>query len=700
MRCWTEYNGHDHVISGRKEKYDNTIYSFDIETTSYLVLNDLVLPAEDYENLTKKEQQECKKCSCMYIWMFSINDTVYYGRTWEEFVIFMGRLNEAVPELKIIFVHNLAFEFQYIKSYFKMKEVMARVSHKVMKARLKDYNVEFRCSYIMTNSALAELPKTFNLPVKKLVGNLDYNKVRTPKTTLTEEELAYCENDCLVVYHYIRYELQTYENVKNIPLTATGHVRRELKNLIRRDYKYKRLTAKMINTNPVIYAMLCEAFAGGFTHANYTYASDIIENVDSWDFTSSYPYVMVTHRFPSDKFTPCNVKRIEQMNPNNAYLMRIRMTNVKSKYWNNFISQSKCRSIKGGRYDNGRVIKADSLEITLTDVDFRVLYESYSFEYEILECYYSIYRYLPKQLINFILDKYVLKTQYKDVPDKKVEYQRQKSLFNSIYGMCVTNTIRDEVTYNDEEGWSETPLTNEEIIEKLKEEEKQAFLSFSTGCWVTAYARSNLMKNIIAEYDGKCMDDYMIYADTDSLKLREGYPKEVIDNYNAFVERKIKHVSEVLQIPLNRFAPKDIKGKARMLGLFDDDGHYLKFITQGAKKYCYLSLDKNKETGELEEKLHITVSGVPKKGVSALKGDIRNFKDNLVFTYEDTGKSTLFYCENQEPVILKDLYGVECEVHDKSGCCLVPNTYTLGKALEYAELLEDSSHRAIYNENV
>ena len=142
---------------------------------------------------------------------------------------------------------------------------------------------------------------------------------------------------------------------------------------------------------------------------------------------------MVTHRFPSDKFTPCNIKRIEQMNKNYAYLIVIRMTNVKSKYWNNFISQSKCRHIRNGRYDNGRVMSADSLEITLTDVDLYLLNEAYDFEYEILECWYSIYRYLPKQFINFILDKYVLKTQYKGVVGQEIEYNRQKSLFNSLY---------------------------------------------------------------------------------------------------------------------------------------------------------------------------------------------------------------------------------------------------------------------------
>ena len=39
-------------------------------------------------------------------------------------------------------------------------------------------------------------------------------------------------------------------------------------------------------------------------------------------------------------------------------------------------------------------------------------------------------------------------------------------------------------------------------------------------------------------------------------------------------------------------------------------------------------------------------------------------------------------------------------VKDKSGCCLLPNSYTLGKALDYCHLLsDDSSARAIYRED-
>lgn len=48
---------------------------------------------------------------------------------------------------------------------------------------------------------------------------------------------------------------------------------------------------------------------------------------------------------------------------------------------------------------------------------------------------------------------------------------------------------------------------------------------------------------------------------------------------------------------------------------------------------------------------------------------------------------------------MKDYQGNENQVIDKSGCCMIPTSYILGKALEYAELVSDnSSARAIYKE--
>ena len=57
------------------------------------------------------------------------------------------------------------------------------------------------------------------------------------------------------------------------------------------------------------------------------------------------------------------------------------------------------------------------------------------------------------------------------------------------------------------------------------------------------------------------------------------------------------------------------------------------------------------------------------------------------------------YCENQESITIEDYQKNKYTVCDRSGCCLVPTTYVLGKAFEYCELLsDDSSKRAVYKE--
>jgi hypothetical protein len=520
MIYWKEYRGHNLDIMGKKKMFDKNIYTFDIETTSYIILNGKQMKAIEYLNLTKKEQEECIFMSCMYIWMFSINDKVYYGRTWQELYDFFEKIEiftYSKNVTKIVYVHNLSFEFQFLRNIFNFKNVLARKSHKVMKCEIEEFNFEFRCTLMMSSVKLEKLPKIYKLPVEKLVGNMDYSKIRHSNTKLTEKELKYCENDCLVVYEYIKKELETYKTCKNTPLTSTGHVRREFKEVLSKNWEYKSKVKFCTNIDGHIYNLLLDAFAGGYTHANWTYTDEIIKNVSSYDFTSSYPYVMVTHKFPMSPFMKCKLERQEQMSKNFAYLLVVRFKNIKCKYYNNFISQNKCKKIKNARYDNGRIISADEIEIVLTDIDFRFILKSYKCEYEIIESYFAKYGYLPKEYIDFTLQKYVAKTEYKDVIGKELEYALEKAKFNALYGMSVTNNIKDEVIFDNENGWKERPLTNDEILEKLKYERKKGFLSFAWGVWVTAHARINLLENVLK------LDENVIYCDTDSLKLKERF---------------------------------------------------------------------------------------------------------------------------------------------------------------------------------
>lgn len=418
---------------------------------------------------------------------------------------------------------------------------------------------------------------------------------------------------------------------------------------------------------------------------NWIYTDRIIKNVKSFDFASSYPYTMVTEKFPSSEFKKCNIKDINNLLPCFCYLTRIKLKNIKCKYYNNFISASKCKYINNGRYDNGRIISADEIEIVLTDVDLKFIFEVYEIEdYEIQEIYWSKKDYLPIDFIKFILEKYINKTTLKNVKDKELEYMLEKNKFNSLYGMCVTNNIRNNVIYDNETGWAEKELQNDEILELLYKQKDRPFLSFSYGVWVTAYSRNNLLRNLIKQ------DEYVIYADTDSLKLKEGYNQEYINEYNKEVEKKIKKVCGELEIDFESYKPKDIKGKEHLIGLFENDGNYDYFIEQGAKKYAYIDSE--------DKKIHITVSGVPKRGSKALK-DLNDFRDDFIFNFKDTNKLMLMYNDIQEKFELEDYQGNREQINDKYGCCLVPITYKLSKSLEYSDLLNSEySERARYKE--
>lgn len=686
MKYWTEYKGHEVNILGQKKKIDNTIYTFDIETTSYLMIGSRIISARDYQSLTSDEQEACIKQACMYVWQFSINDDVYYGRTWDEFKQFLNRLESNDDTKKIVFVHNLSFEFQALWSVLRIKSVMSRKSRKLLSCQLEDYNIELRCTLMLSNLKLEKLPDVYQLPVKKKVGDLDYSLLRTPATPLTDRELGYCEFDCLVTYWYVKTELETYERVDRLPVTSTGKVRKQLQRLVLNNPSYVRKVSNQINVNPKVFNMLVDAFAGGYTHANYIYADEVLTNVDSYDETSAYPYVLVTCRFPSSEFKRCLVQSVDKMSPNFAYLLTVRIKNVRCKYLNHFISSSKCKEIKGKpNYDNGRIITAKELTITCTDIDLRFILDTYDYDsYEIIESYCSSYNYLPIEYVNFILDKYVLKTKLKNVEGKELEYAREKGAFNSLYGMTVTNTIRADVEFLNFDEWVERPLSNQAIMEKLSKDKKRGFLNFAWGVWCTAYARDNLLRRVLD------LDQYVVYCDTDSCKVVQGYDKSIFEKYNQSVEDKIKKVSELRGIPYERFAPADIKGNSHLLGVFEcETGKgrsvtYDEFITQGAKKYAY----------KIDGEIHVTVSGVPKSGGAKCLSSLDEFRDDLVFDFEHTNKLTLAYNDNQIPVDITDYLGNTYTVKDKSGICMLPTTYKLGKAYDYADLINDSTERA------
>lgn len=652
-------------------KYCNNIFTFDIECSSAWLENGKVIGYRKGE--TNDYWNNLQSLSLCYIWQFSCDGVVYYGRELRDFINVLDDLPKDANI--IIWVHNLSYEFMFLSNILTWFKVFARSPHKPMKASSKEYpNIEFRCSYFLTRLSLDAWGK--QLGVKKAVGDLDYDILRTPLTPLTEKELHYCEQDCLVVEAGIRDYCKTYISQHKIPLTQTGTVRKVVKEMLTADSNYVKFIKKLVPHDAKEYKRLQQVFAGGYTHANQLYAGKLIdEHIEHYDFASSYPTVMVAEKYPMSPWyyngdnTMPDIKEFEDT----AFIFLLKFSQLNSISFNTYIQASKVKG-KGFEFDNGRILHADELEMYVTEQDYLTIMNNYEWEsMEVIRIWRSRKDYLPREFTNYILELYANKTELKDVSGKEDLYLQSKQYINSMYGMCVTAIVQASVELEGDE-WYIQPLTEEVVNHKLQQlshynpREKRYFLSYSWGCWVTAYARRNLWKCI------ESCDREVLYCDTDSIFVRG---KHDFTWYNDEITQKLKVACEVNNLDFNKTRPYTPKGKQKPLGVFDKEDDCIQFKTLGAKRYVERRVDGS---------LHLTVSGINKNAVELLNDDINNFKDGFNFDKDAdcVTKKLCTYLDNMPTCTYPDGY-VSTYTH---GINLRRTGYLLSITDEYKNLIK------------
>lgn len=604
----------------KKDKYLNNIITFDIECSSAWLKDGKVITYEKGKG--NEYWNDLQALALCYLWQCSIDDTVYYGRTLESFKFLLNDLPDNVHI--IIWVHNLSYEFQFLCNIFTWDKVFARTAHKPMKASCKEYPfIEFRCTYMLTRLSLASWGK--QLGVYKAVGDLDYDILRTPLTPLTPEELHYGEQDCLVVYAGIKDYLKKYGKQHKIPLTQTGTVRREVKDLLIKDKAYVRYVKKLVPKSAAEYKRLQRIFAGGYTHANQMYSGKLIdEYIEHYDFASSYPYVMLAEKYPMASWYYNGINEIppDEAFEDMAFIFYLEFEDIESISFNTYIQSSKCTG-SGFRFDNGRVLSADRLEIYVTEQDWITIRNNYNWKKITVKRVWRCKKdYLPVPFLQYILELYGNKTTLKGVKDQEDLYLQSKQYINSLFGMMVTALIQADVKYKDGE-WTIKELTAEDVLKKLKklsdfhDRERRYFLSYSWGCWVTAYARRNLWECI------ESVDHDVLYCDTDSIFVRG---KQDFTWYNDKVNKKIRKSCEVNDLDYAKTRPVAPDGSEKPLGIFEKEDNCSQFKTLGAKRYV--------ERREKDNKLHLTVSGINKGAVELLQDNIDNFADGFDFNMD------------------------------------------------------------------
>lgn len=663
---------------GNKRNYLNIVTAFDIETT-----------------LLDNQQ------SIMYIWQWQFgNDITVIGREWSEFTDLQKRIQAVLPDETwlVVYVHNLSFEFQFLKGIYEFlpDDVFAIASRKILKCDMRKC-FEFRDAYRLTNMSLKEFTAAFHVKHLKLSGEeFDYSQKRYPWTPLTDRQLEYCINDVWGLVEAVQALMaRDGDTLFTIPLTSTGYVRRNAKRAMRNGIHHN--FVKSIVPDYELYKALREAFRGGNTHANRFFTGDIVRDVHSADRSSSYPAVMCNCEYPMSIFVPIlasdlNLEYVSRCITirHKALLLRVGIKNLKLKnyFWGcPYLSRDKCRNLHNASntVDNGRILSAEYLETTITDIDLKIILQEYDGELIILQGWYSSYKPLPRPLIDEVISYYRDKTTLKGNDEQRIYYDKAKALLNSLYGMMAQDPVKAKQIFQ-QIGDYETAITqvvmNDRItydekeeqikeIEKaiLEESNKKAFLAYQWGVWVTAHSRAALEEGIRLVHDTPGAE--FIYCDTDSVKYTG-----VVDwsGYN--------HARVVECLESGAFAD-DAKGKCHYMGVFESEDNpdtgvaYAEFKTLGAKKYAYV------ET--VGGPVHCTIAGVNKKmgGIELDKhGGLPAFKEGFVF--KDAGGTAAVY--NDEPEIQQ----VEIDGHIlpiTANVSIVPSEYTLGITGEYMRII-------------
>lgn len=691
--------------------YYNIPCAFDIETTSFYIDENghTIDYSEKMERKKKIPDYNPEKRAIMYIWQFGINGNVIIGRTWQEFFTMLDKIAEILrldeKRRLMVFVHNLSYEFQFMCKWVKWHKVFSIDLRKPIYAITEKF-IEFRCSYLLSGYSLANLSnQLLKYKVNKMIGDLDYSLMRNNKTELTEKEIAYCVNDVRVVMAYIQEKIENERGLTNLPITKTGYVRQYCKknclylpNSHKRNMNYFRRIHDLTISNMNEFNLLQRAFCGGFTHANARYVGDIIPEVGSYDFTSSYPYVMVSEKFPMSRGVKVELKSKDDfLLYMNDYLcvFDIAFTNLICKEVNeNPLSVSKCWKKQNVVENNGRVVTADYVCTTITSIDYNTFEMFYSWDSITISNFYVYTKqYLPTELVKSILDLYENKTVLKGVEGKEIEYLKSKEMVNAVYGMSVTNPLRDEYIFDGEQ-WGTVESNPAELFVMLDKynESKNRFLYYIWGIFVTAYARRNLFTGIHA-----VQDDY-IYSDTDSIKLKNYEKhKDYFDGYNKIVEIKLKKACEYHNIDFEKVQPKTKEGKTKRLGVWDFEGVYTHFKTLGAKRYM-VHEEKAIKIDGVYYPISITVSGVNKfKAIPYLlndlaRGDImrafENFNDGLHVPPENSGKNLHTYIDEPKQGELTDYQGNTAYYFEMSAVHLEPTSYDLSLAKLYTDYLK------------
>lgn len=614
-----------------------------------------------------------------YGWQFSIKDIVIWGDNFNQLILLFDKLKEEIQYNKcqrlIVWVANLGYEWQFVKHYLNITKAFLKEIREPIEIEHNEFIILKEC--LSWGGSLKKLASDYT-DLIKLKGDLDFSVYRENYREFTKrEEWQYIDFDVLTLSHFGRWYFRQYVNANHSkPVTIQSAIRKNLYNNSTEEEREK-VKSWTIKDHKMYDILVNWVYRGGYNHARKTIIGEVIEGLLSFDFTSSYPSVMLCEKYPT-RFSRVldrkkwSLERVLSTNlDNTAYILHCEFIGLKSTTAHSIESKSKLlnpvrESDNNTIIDNGRVCECPLANVWITEQDLLTYKEFYTWEsVKILDLWTSPKEYLPRYIIDELTKLYIAKDTLKK---NHKPYAIEKSYLNSLYGVLISKLVVGEITI-DEFNNAVSDLANltaEEVEQKYKERYKEDIENDKKivlpqwGCWVSAYARRNLLSTL---YKLETTGNMTAYMDTDSIKfLNTNNGVDIIEEYNRKQQNKIKKMCTKYNLDYNIFYD---------LGSFDCEyKEGIKYFkTLGCKRYLHIY----EEEGETH--YQCTVAGLPKNDyIDRYKPKTGNpldfmspFTDNL--TIDKTSKLISSYEDNEQSFEGKTYY--------KGQLLFVPSCVTL-----------------------
>ena len=681
--------------------------------------NDIIIMADTetskgHENTFKYEEKEINGCvvklkkynpvaNYIVAWTISLraydtNIVTLYGSRPADFIECLKCLRQSLRGDEIyIYWHNMSYDWVFVR-----KHMFRTLGHPEHQLNTKSHNpiyvkfangIVFKDSLILAQRKLEKWADDLDVEHKKAVGKWDYNKIRTQDGNFTPDELTYIENDTLAGVECIDATMKALnKHIYSMPFTATGIPREECRKIAKKNNGRQTFLSMVLNYEQYIQAI--RVYHGGYTHANRYVIDKLIIGVACYDFSSSYPFCMVSEKYPIERFNDyedCSLDDICDMGDKYAFMFKLILVNPRLKDAHNpmpALQYSKCTSCINPVVDNGRILAADYVEIYLNEIDGEIIRDTYHYDKHICtSVVYATKDYLPRWFTDYVYSLYEAKCKLKN--GDPVLYSIAKSKLNSLYGMCCQKSIKENLVEDYVTGDYEVqatlnengePMTDEDLYNKFVNN-NNSILPYQWGIYVTSYAMRNLftLAKCCVDSDGW---SHFCYSDTDSV-YSDYWNEDLLNEYNE---------NALAKLQANGYEPVEVDGERFILGVAEFDGHYSEFKVTGAKRYCCRYSNDLRNKAKNRGKLKITVAGVPKDAVKCLNDDINLFTDGFIFHGEDTGKLTHHY------IIADSIYN-ENGIEYGDSVDLTPCDYLLSsiEVLDIEDMLTEEIEVQIYD---